>query len=179
MPNLLDGEYSYTRFDLKVEKTFRIKNLGKPHVQLLGGYVSGETPYTLLYSGNGSFLSYNVSAENTFETMRLNEFLSDKYVSLFLSHNFGHLLLKAKKFKPDIVLVTNLGIGALTNPEKHQGIDINTLERGYFESGFRINNMLRYSLLGFGVGVFYRYGPYALPNWQDNLAAKFTLTVVM
>ena len=45
-----------------------------------------------------------------------------------------------------------------------------------------LNNLLRFKYVnilyyGIGAGVFYRYGPNALPVVSDNLAAKIQLTV--
>jgi hypothetical protein len=48
--------------------------------------------------------------------------------------------------------------------------------------GLMLNNLLRFKYVnilyyGIGAGVFYRYGPNALPAVSDNLAAKIQLTV--
>jgi hypothetical protein len=56
------------------------------------------------------------------------------------------------------------------------------MDRGFFESGLMLNNLLRFKYVnilyyGIGAGVFYRYGPNALPAVSDNLAAKIQLTV--
>ena len=43
-----------------------------------------------------------------------------------------------------------------------------------------IDNLLSVKdLLALGIGVFYRYGPYALSSWKDNMAVKVSLTVPM
>ncbi len=54
-------------------------------------------------------------------------------------------------------------------------LDQGTLEKGYYESGLLFNSLLRQWIFGYGLGVFYRYGPYALPKTIDNFAFKFTL----
>jgi hypothetical protein len=49
------------------------------------------------------------------------------------------------------------------------------MEKGYFESGLLINNLLRFQLFRYGLGVLYRYGPYAFGKTIDNFAFKLTL----
>jgi hypothetical protein len=51
------------------------------------------------------------------------------------------------------------------------------MEKGYFESGILINNLLNQWFFGIGVGAFYRYGPYSLNKTIDNFAFKFTITL--
>jgi hypothetical protein len=49
------------------------------------------------------------------------------------------------------------------------------MEKGYYEAGLLINNIFRMQLFKYGVGVMYRYGPYAYPKTIDNFAFKLTL----
>ncbi len=81
----LNGEYEYTRINIKVSKVFKSKTFGKTHVQLSGGYVFGETPIFNLFNGHGSYGKFSVEAANSFNTMRMNEFASDRFASVFLS----------------------------------------------------------------------------------------------
>jgi hypothetical protein len=53
------------------------------------------------------------------------------------------------------------------------------MNKGYFESGIQINNILKLSFQGYGIGIYYRYGPYSLPKLIDNWAFKFNLTFVL
>jgi hypothetical protein len=92
-----------------------------------------------------------------------------------LKQDFGSLLFKTKQFNPEITLVTNIGFGKLRNPEKHNNLEFNTMEKGYYESGILINNILKTTIFGYGFGIFYRYGPYAFNKTSDNFAYKLTL----
>jgi hypothetical protein len=47
-------------------------------------------------------------------------------------------------------------------------------EHGYFESGIQLDNLLVSGISGIGLGVYYRYGYYSLPERADNLAIKLT-----
>ncbi len=174
--NVRNGEYDYWKYDLKFEKKFSLPRIGDPSVQLLMGYVDRDLPYTQLYNGRASFSGddLGIAVAGSFETMRINEFLSDQYVALFLRHNFKDLLIRWGNFKPQFQLVTNIGFGSLRDPDRHSGLAFNTMEQGYFESGLHIDNLYRLNFTGIGIGGFYRYGPYSLGSFEDNVALKLT-----
>jgi hypothetical protein len=173
---LLDGNYDYLKLEAKITKNFTTKGFGQSKIQLTGGFASGDLPYPILYNGHGSYRSFTIESDNSFATMRMNEFLSDRFVSLYFSQNFGKLLFRSPYFHPDIVLANNIGFGNLSSPEKHRNIDFKTMGKGYFECGLMINNLLRQRFFGYGFGVFYRYGPYSFSKQKDNFAYKFTLS---
>jgi hypothetical protein len=113
--------------------------------------------------------------------MRADEFLSDKYVAVFLRHNFGRMT-QNKKFSPRIVVCQGIAFGGLRDRNAHYGIGFSTMEKGYFESGLLINDLwVIKKLLSFGVGAFVRYGAYYLPKPQyktiDNFAFKVSFRV--
>ncbi len=173
---VLNGEFAFDRFDLKVEGSKYIKYVGDFSFRLMAGIILGELPASNLYDGNGTYRDFALYAPFSFGTMRTNEFLSDKYVSLFLSHNFGKLLFKeGKLFNPQLMLVTNIAFGSLDHPEYHHNFDFNTLEKGYYESGILIRKMLDFSVYDIGIGVLYRYGPYGFDEVSKNFAYKISL----
>lgn len=171
----LDGEYTFTRVDLKIEKSFYTKYFGKTSICVQSGTASGEMPYSELFNGRGSYGKFNLFAPKSFATMRQNEFVSDRYASVFVTHDFGKLLFRSKWFNPEFVLCANAGFGELAHPERHRYVDINTPAKGYFEAGILANNILNLKLNNLGLGAFYRMGNYAFPSWKDNLALKITL----
>jgi hypothetical protein len=175
---ILDGQFEYMRYDVKMESSFFLREYGKTTVQLNAGLIDGDLPYTMLYNGKGSYEKYAVAYGNSsFGTMRMNEFLSDRYASLFFSHNLGKLLVRTEKFQPELVLITNIGFGSLTHMDHHFNIPVRTMEKGYYESGLLLNGLIRSELFGLGAGALYRYGSYALPEREDNIAVKFTFSV--
>jgi hypothetical protein len=115
----------------------------------MAGYIDSYLPYCNLYNGNGSYRKFTIFASNSFATMQMNEFLSNKYVAFYFTHNFGKLLVHSKIFHPEIAVATNIGFGSLDNKVK---------------------------LYSIGAGVFYRYGPYSFDKVSDNFAWKFTIT---
>jgi len=172
----LNGEFTFDRFDLKVEGSKYIKYLGDFSFRLMAGLIIGDLPASNVYDGNGTYREFALYAPFSFGTMRSNEFISDRYVSLFLSHNFGKLLFKeGKLFNPQFMILTNIAFGSLENPENHHNYDFETLEKGYYESGLLIRKLLDFKVYDLGIGVMYRYGPYGFDNVSKNFAYKISL----
>lgn len=172
------GQYEYTRVMLKLQKTLTFKYLGKSSITLMGGIVDRDIPYCNLFNGLSDYSRVSFYSPNSFATMRMNEFVADRYAALFLSHNFGQLLYKARNFQPEPELLTNFGIGSITHPENHLGIDIKGYDKVYIESGFLVNNILSMGFMHIGLGTFYRYVYYTFPDWKDNFTFKLSLTLV-
>ena len=174
----LGGDFNYDRFDVKIRKTFNIKYLGKLTVQLNGGYVDQPIPVCNLYYAPAGYREFTLFAPNSFGTMRSNEFLSSKYGSVYLYHDFGYLLFKGKKwFHPEFALSQNIGFGWLDHQERYKENTINPKEMklGYYESGLLINNLVNLKIYTIGIGAFYRWGPYSLNNTADNFAYKLSV----
>lgn len=147
----------------------------------MAGIAGGETPLTHLYHAYPNNINketilqrFSVAGLNSFETMYFNEFFSDK----FTTFQFKHFLKPFKFsewFKPQLVLISRFALGDMNSIERHQGIDFNTLNHLYSESGFEINKIL----FGFGLSFAYRYGAYHLPEFADNFAFKFTFNLTL
>lgn len=173
---LWEGDREFWRVNAMVEKTFRIRLVGDLSVRAMGGVADDSAPYPFLFNMRGSCSTkLPVGTQNTFQTMRPNEFLADRYAALHLRHSFGNLLYKGRKFRPVPVIVANAGWGALSHPERHRGYTFNTLGDGFYEAGLQIDALLRTGISGFGVGAYYRFGPNSLPDAMDNLALKLTV----
>lgn len=180
LTGILNGGYAYNKIDVKVENTFTLKNLGRSSFAFYAGYIDRPSPYILNYTTRSAYgPNPYVASMFSYETMRMNEFLSDTYASLFFRHNFKNLLYKgkSKRFQPQLILIHNMGWGRLSDPESHRSVDLKTLEKGYFESGFLINDIYKSGLTGLGIGTYYRYGPNSLPKWNNNLAVKLSLSL--
>ncbi len=172
-----NGEYKYTRYTIRAEKKFQIKNIGRPSFYVEAGFIDGEVPQHKLNSSLGTFhfKSFLITTENAFETMLPYEFFSNKYVNIHFRHSFGSLLLKVKKFEPEFIITSSVGFGSLANQELHNGVAFKTMEHGYYESGLIINNILKLNYSSFGVGAFYRYGPNKLLKASDNFTVKMSI----
>ncbi len=148
-------------------KDFNWRKIGKTHIEAVCGAIFGEVPYSLLNIPTRIYNVVNVLANNTFSTVRKNEFTNDKYVNIFFSHDFEHYFFKWQhenifSFQPKIV--SNIGWGTLSHKENHQGVDLKDMQLGYFESGL----IFRKLLFTFDLGFMYRYGAYSNPAFKDN-----------
>jgi hypothetical protein len=155
--------------------------IGQTNLFLEGGYIDRPLPYGLLFTGEGgknNLFSYFIP--RTFQTMQPYEFLSDSYVNLFFTHNFGSLLLRTKKFSPELIISYNGSCGDLKNTSEHAGIQFQTKNHIYQEAGLIVDNLFNLSYLNFfsvkfGIGAFYRLGYYRYDNLEDNAALKFSV----
>ena len=173
--------YTYNRLEATVDITAYKGRIGQSDLRVALGYVDKSLPYSLLFTGEGSKSYLPVIINNAFQTMKPYEFLSDQYVNIFYSHNFGSLLLETPRFKPRIIIIQNTGWGTLRNASEH-GIDFKEKDKVFLESGLLINNIIRFKIfnmyyIGLGGGTFYRYGYYGYDKIIDNLALKVSVTV--
>lgn len=186
MSDVWSGEFNFIKAEIKIDYQFLTRFLGKTTLQLSGGVLHGEAPYPFLFNGRGSRFDRSLVngfiVPNYFQTMGLYEFLSDRYAYLFINHNFGRLTgTRSKHFRPELSVIHNMGVGTLEDPEVHQGVVFNTLEKGFYESGVVIMNIVRFKYLntiyfGLGAGAFYRYGDYSLTPAEQNLSLKVMIS---
>lgn len=165
----------YLKCNLKISGSLKTKYLGIPALTLHAGYIRGNLPYSMLYAGRGSFGKWALSVRNTFETMRPNEFLSDRYAALFYAHSFT--FFSGKKFAPTLVLRSSALWGKLSNRASHYNYPFSVPEKGFYESGLELNNLIKSGFTGFGVAGFYRYGAYAGSSFRSNAALKLSLNL--
>lgn len=173
-------DFDYTRYDLAIKHQIKHRTIGKSNLQIVGGWVDGIAPYGKLYNGRGAS-STDLFVDGYFQTMGLYEFTTSQYASIFLNHNFGNVLLNRSFSKPELLLFHSMGVGTLQNSAAHQNIFLQSMDKGYVESGLGLNNLLRIkyvnvAYLGVGASAFYRYGPYQLPNMADNFAYRFNVS---
>lgn len=90
MKNVLNSEFEYHKIFFNIYDYLTINPIGMLYYKLSAGKIIGTLPYLLLenHKGNQTFY-YDKYA---FNTMTYYEFVSDQYVSLFLTHYFGGLL---------------------------------------------------------------------------------------
>jgi hypothetical protein len=175
--------FAYNKLQASVDITGHNGRIGQSKLRLEGGYVDRSLPYGLLFTGEGSkgksLLSFVIP--NTFQSMRPDEFLSDRYAHLFYLHNFGELLLKTRWVHPNISVAYNAAWGALSDAAAHR-IDFRTQSRVYQEAGLILDNLLRLNYLNvmyiqLGFGGFVRFGSYEYSKFEDNLALKASITM--
>jgi len=180
--DILGGDFDYNRLEGKIQQSIHWRLLGKTQIDLCGGYLFEDIPYSLLFSPASTFLpsktlNTTIYSFTSFATMRRNEFVNDRALTLFFSHDFKYFfgkpsgkIIKIIDFQPAIV--TNIGWGTLRKPENHSGIEVSDMHLGYFESGIMLRKFLMKIL---DVGCMYRYGHYGFDNFADN----FTVVIGM
>lgn len=170
-----EGDFAYERYDAMIEKTFLIKNMGTTSMKLIGGFINGTIPLTLNYNARGTYDNFGIFSPDAFETMRTNEFMHDRFVAFHFRHSFKDLLFKRPKFRPQLVLVHSMMVGDMSE-EKSSRYDLPLAKavQGYYESGLQIDRLVVSNFSGLGIGAFYRYGPYSLDGFKNNLAIKLT-----
>lgn len=182
--DIWSGDFQYDRFQFKSLYKHKTVRLGTINLELKAGLTLQDLPYQKLFAGEANAISTNNFWErasgpadrNSFETMRFNEFISNRILQLQWRQDFKSLLFKRGDFAPHIELVNRFAIGSLNEPSSHQGVLFKTLEQGYFESGLELNRLWTWSPvnLGLGLGFYYRYGAYQFEAFEQNLAIKLT-----
>jgi hypothetical protein len=180
--NFAGSQFGFTKVHANLIHAFRLPRIGTFTMNAAAGYVHGAAPYPFLFNANGLASDLHASKfclRNAFQLIGVNEFLSDRYVALFLNQTVG-LLWNTRRSRPEVNLSQAMTVGGLSNPHVHSGLTFHTLERGYFESGVVVNNIFRLNYLnmfylGLGTGVFYRYGSH-YSNPSDNFGVRASIT---
>lgn len=180
LKNVLHGAYNYEKYQMTLSQTFFTKNLGETSYLLETGLVNKSSPRQFLFTGQGSFVGTNFFdyyAPNYFQTMQPYEFISDIHANLFLSHDFGSLLLGINKFKPNFIFHHNFGWGNLSRKNYVVDFSNKSMNKIFLETGLQFNNLIKIKFqnlgfFGFGISTFYRYGFYSTIN--DNISSKLT-----
>ncbi len=176
---ILDSDLTFGKLDFRVEMEKKYLNGQKTSAMIQTGTAVGDTPLTHLYSTSPNNLDKDgvleritFAGKNSFETMYFNEFFSSQYAIVQLKHGISRFtIFNAIKLSP--VLVTRFAWGNMDHKEDHEGIEYNTLESGYYESGIEFNEIFK----GLGFTAFYRYGPYHLPQLDRNISIKVSFTL--
>jgi len=177
MNNLLKGEYAYRRYDFRVDKTFNMMNAGKLSISAVAGMCSNNVPLSLLYNAEGTYNRFTIVAPGSFQTMRTNEFVHARYAALHVRHTFRPFEFFNGKFKPQPVIAHSMLWGDFKYENNHS-FTSSQAEKGFFESGVQLDNLIVSNISGIGLGVYYRYGTYGLPTFKENIAIKFSSTIV-
>lgn len=174
----LGGQYTYDRWIAALYQTRFIQRLGKMTWRIEAGIVRGNVPFQKLFSvsqpGGGGLSSAFVVA-NTIQTVD-TLVVSDRFVNFFFTQRIGNILYRKRWSAPYLSLLQNAAWGNLTHPER-QHLAFRVLDKPIFESGVRLDDLLRLNILhigylGGGVAAFYGWGPYAYSDWRKNVAVR-------
>ena len=172
LKDIFGSPYNFDKAELQFKGSKDTRYVGTTTLTAQLGYISGVAPITDLFnifgSNKGKFELYST---DNFNTMRPEEFFCDRFAALFFTHNFRNLLIDFKKFHPELILVTNITWGKLSNENNY---DLKDLSKGYYESGIVIDSIIKTMFNKLGLGIFYRYGPYSFDKVSDNFTLKLS-----
>ena len=145
---LLDSDFQYDKLQLYYKQPIIIGPLGRSNVIIEVGKTFGTVPLGLMsvIPGNQTFFSI----ENTFSNLNYYEFVSDKYATLQLNHNFGGRLFSRIPFMRklnwrEIVAVKGV-YGSISDDNRAinaSGLIYNAPEKGYWEYSAGIGNIFK------------------------------------
>ncbi|RRO15962.1 DUF5686 family protein [Flavobacteriaceae bacterium 14752] len=173
------GDLTFTKLNLKGQYIYNHLNNSHTEFILEGNYAFGDVPLTHSFHAYPNAPNdekilgrFSVAGVKSFETMFFSEFFSTRLASLHIKHTLAPFKI-SNTFRPEMVLISRHAIGDFSDQEKHLNVDFNTLNQGYSEAGVELNKIF----WGFGLSFAYRYGAYHLPNFDDNIAFKFTFNL--
>jgi hypothetical protein len=176
----LNGDFSFRRVEGRLNFQLRFGQLGHSDFSITAGIVDAGVPVTDLFAGRGDYAPFSFFSPNALQTMKVNEFVSDRYVTVLFHHNFEWLFYYRPRFHPEPEIHFNYSIGNLDMPELHYNIDYKIPLHPFLEGGLMIRDIFYRQVasvleIGIGAGAFYRLGYYSFPDWNDNLAVKAAL----
>ena len=178
---LYGGEIDYEKLWAQIDYSYHFPRLGNSSIRLEAGKTWGDVPYSFLFAGAGGWSStMPFFVENRFNTMTPDQFANNEIINAYFSHDFGTRLFSTSEWKPKIMITQAFGIGNLKNKHLHQDIDLVDMNKGYYESGLVINDIVRVNLfnllyMGLGGGAFYNYGYYSSTETINNIKLKISL----
>jgi Family of unknown function (DUF5686)/CarboxypepD_reg-like domain len=91
LKGVFGGQYAYQRVSLRADKTIYVAPFGKSRWNVEGGAILGQASYPLLeiHRANQSYFFMN----QAFSLMNYLEFVSDRYATLHINHDFEGVLL--------------------------------------------------------------------------------------
>jgi hypothetical protein len=173
----LEGEYSFWRLEGMFQRRFPIRMLGRQEITMRAGMVAGKVPWSRLFTAPAAYGRFSFAVPRAFATMRMDEFVSDRYVAVFWRHDFEQLLYRSPNFNPRFVLLTNAGIGWISYNPYTEGIPPASMEKGFIESGLAVRDLYKLGFTRLGLEFMYRYGPYGLPSFSDNFSLRINYSI--
>ncbi len=173
---VFESDYTYLRLNAQIAQTFQIRGAGKLDLLLSGGKTIGAIPLVMQQLTVGTGRDWTLDCINTFQTALPSEFYHQEQASFFIRMHFNAFKTKAKWNEPQIALQHGIGYGSMSSRTAHN-VAFKSMDKGLFEGGVVVNNLLTSGFVGVGVGVFYRYGYYASVNEVNNFVPKVSMTI--
>lgn len=173
-----ESDLDYIRLHTEIQQSISMRGVGNIIWTLVGSQTIGDVPLFLMNVGNGTGLNWNLSVANTFETMLPSEFYHDKQAAFFTRLNFNALKTKATWNEPQFCLHHAIGYGEMEN-KIADNVLYRSMDKGFFEGGIILNNIISNEFVGVGIAAFYRYGTYSNTDWKKNIVPKITINILL
>ena len=172
--DLLDGQFNYNRFTFRITQSFNKVPLGETQWTVEAGIIDNPVPVSRMFTGSGSLTgdNYHYFIPGAFQTMGVNEFLHDTEIAFNLQQDLFRRVWQPGTIEPIFTWWGQAGWGKIDEPEVHQNFSVKDMSQGYFEQGLLVKNLFN----EFGIGIFYRHGPYSHNRIEENLHIKAAWT---
>jgi hypothetical protein len=119
-----------------------------------------------------------ISIPQTFETLPNGQWYARQYAHLFFRYKSNFTLFKTKSAEPRITMVANAGWGKLGKLDPYDPSIARDYVKGIYEVGIQLDNLLKSSTGGLGIGTYYRLGAYQEATTKDNWMIKLTSSML-
>lgn len=159
----------YVRVEGLYENNFNLGRVGKMVYTLSAGHISGNTPYSMLFTNLGTGKrDLDIFVPGTFGTMAPYAFASTSYGAVYTEFETGYIIQKRKKWGISVFLPNSVGIGRYSQDDiGHVNVTGSIMNKLYSETGLGLKFRTRKRTLG--VAAMYRYGNYAAEKFGDNV----------
>ncbi|MFA7272396.1 MAG: DUF5686 family protein [Crocinitomicaceae bacterium] len=183
----LSGIYSssstFSRIYTEIKQNITVRGVGEFVYRISAGKTFGDALLTYaqtMLNSAAKRVAFSVSVPNTFETLLSSSVYLQEQVSLFTRFNFNKWKSLSKRFQPQISLHHAVGFGNVVDQSNHfYTAPFTGLEKGYYEAGLLINDIIGMNRFSMGLGGFYNYGPYSQPKVDKNIFVKLTLGLII
>ena len=154
---VLRGDFTYHRFSLTLNQSFRLGVVGRTTYQLKLGYTPSTVPYPLLFIPRASPSIYRLGS--AYNLMNYFEFATDQYAGLLVEHRFqGFLfnripLVRALKWR--FVATGKVLMGSAS--KANQQLTATTNDQGELVPSFQSLSSTPYVEVGYGIENIFKF----------------------
>ena len=146
------------------------------YLESTAGLVSEKIPAHKMFNLPGTWSRIGFFAPGTFSTMRPNEFTASKFVSFGLNHQLKDPLVIAGFLQPRAGFSVQTVFGTMARPEDHHGIQLLPPDKGFFEAGIYLHELINIEMMKLGASIHFRLGAYRRPGQHENVAFKIQIS---
>jgi hypothetical protein len=152
--DILKSDFKFIRGTINIHTHHLTYANGSLDAYLRLGLSKGELPLQKIFDLPSS--ASGLSSNAVFRTLDVKEFQGDRYIAVFLEHNFGSSLLRSTKIPFikdqgwDLILSFSAGwTGFSSKSEQTRLLDLKSTDNIFYEAGFSFGNFLPFARLDF------------------------------